>query len=391
MPEHGADARTVAGGTAEIPLAVEDALVVVKHRPFNAEAPIDALQEGRTPARRFYVRSHFDIPEIGPREWRLRIDGAVGHPVDLTYDALLALPAKTITTTMECAGNDRLRFAPLPKGEPWGSGAVSTGVWRGIPLQVVLERAGIQPEAVEILFEGADRGRPGENKPEITFARSLPLPKALDPDTLLAYELNDALLTPEHGGPVRLIVPDWYGVASVKWLSSIRALEKPFDGFFQVERYILDRPGDATKEPLSTMRVKALITNPAEGEALPLGRHLVGGMAWSGEGGIVGIEVSTEGEGGWQPARLVGERKPHTWQQWEWEWEATRPGRQVLRVRATDERGNVQPDAAAWNRLGYANNSVQALVVDIRDETGKELPSALRQAAHELDGWFFDI
>jgi len=315
---HGSSGR---GSTP--PDTAASTLMVVKDHPLNAEAPLQALRELYTANQHFYVRSHLDEPDLVPQDWLLHVEGAVTHPFELSLDALRVLPSRTISATLECAGNDRIGLAPLPKGEPWGSGAVSTGLWRGVSLSSVLQRTGLRPSVVEVRFDGADRGKPEGVDEEMAFARALPLAKALDPDTLLAYELNGAPLPPEHGGPVRLVVPDWYGMASVKWLQWIAALEQPFDGYFQTTSYVLERPGDASallpKEPLRTMRVKSLITSPAAGDAVPLGRQQISGVAWSGAGAIVKVEISVEGEGEWQPARLLGDAVPHAWRQWAWD------------------------------------------------------------------------
>jgi DMSO/TMAO reductase YedYZ molybdopterin-dependent catalytic subunit len=337
-------------------------LVVVKYSPFNAESPPAALSEDITPMAQFYVRSNFDVPALDPNAWRLRVDGAVNGAFEISLDDLRALPSRTLTATLECAGNSRTGLAPLPQGEPWGSGAVSTAGWRGVPVSSVLERADLRPEAVEVVFEGADGGKV-EGGQQTTFARSLPVERALHPDTLLVYEMNGAPLPPEHGGPMRLVVPGWYGMASVKWVVRIAAVEQPFAGYFQAQRYVFDVPGSATREPLREMRVKSMITAPVSGSVLPLGPQIVSGFAWSGAGAIRSVEVSVEGAGEWRPARLAGASTPYAWRRWEFEWTPTRPGRHVLRSRATDEQGNIQPDAAQWNRLGYANNAIHIVSV----------------------------
>ena len=342
-----------------------DPLVIVKRDPLNAEAPLSALRERLTPPEQFYVRNNFPVPNIATDEWRLVIDGAVERPVTLTWSDIQALRSQTLTATMECAGNGRTSFVPLPTGEPWALGAVSTAVWRGVSLRDLLHSAGLHESVVEILFEGADRGkREGYDKP-VTFARSLTLEKALHPDTLLAYEFNGIPLPAHHGGPLRLLVPGWYGMASVKWVTHIAALEQPFIGHFQTERYVLEVPGNPSVEPVREMRVRALITSPAPGAALAQGLQFISGMAWSGSGKIVRVEVSVEGEGSWQPATLAVETESYTWQQWQLEWQPPRPGRYVLRARATDEQGNTQPDAAPWNRLGYVNNSIQCVICEV--------------------------
>jgi DMSO/TMAO reductase YedYZ molybdopterin-dependent catalytic subunit len=348
------------------PGAEESGLIAVRQEPFNAEAPLAALRTPITPSDLFYVRSHFPVPALDRDNWRLLIEGG-SQPRTLTFAELAALPAQTLTATLECAGNDRRGFTPPPPGEPWGSGAISTGVWRGVALYRVLELAGVPDSAVELLFEGADHGAPAGNDAATGFVRALPRAQAFAPDTLLAYEMNGAPLPPAPGGPVRLLVPDWYGVASVKWLTRIAALAAPFVGFFQTERYILDIPGQTTAEPLRTMAVKSLITDPPPGAGAAGEPVRVAGMAWSGAGPIATVEVSVDGAG-WQPAHLAGAVPAHAWQPWEWEWAAPAPGRHTVRVRATDTQGNTQPQVAPWNRLGYVNNAIQALAIEIRAE-----------------------
>ena len=213
-------------------------LVPLKPSPFNAESAIAVLAAPVTPAPSFYVRSNFAVPDLDAAAFRLRVEGAVKTPFELSLDELKTLGARTISTVMECAGNNRLQLAPLPSGEPWHAGAVSAGEWTGVPLRPLLERAGLQSGVMEILFEGADHGKPKDGPGDIPFARSLPLEKALHDDTLLVYDLNGAPLPRDHGAPLRLVVPQWYGMASVKWLSRIEAITEPFTGYYQKNRYI---------------------------------------------------------------------------------------------------------------------------------------------------------
>nr|PZN34999.1 MAG: sulfite oxidase [Chloroflexota bacterium] len=337
--------------------------IIVSANPLNAEIPPDAWQHTITPTDQFYVRSHFAAPQADADSWSLQLSGALEGAREVTLAELRALPTRTLTATMECAGNDRLGFAPLCEGEPWGSGAVSTGVWTGVALRDLLARVRLRPTAVELLFTGADAGAPPDSSGALAFERSLPLAKALDPDTLLAFELNGAPLPHIHGGPLRLVVPGWYGMASVKWLTRITALEQPFAGYFQRERYVLVRPGEAERVPLGAMAVKSRITAPSEGATLPMGSHTVSGVAWSGSG-VARVEVRVDHDGAWQAARLHDGPR-YAWRRWEWTWEADEPGKHVLQVRATDEAGNTQPDVAAWNQFGYVNNAIQSVVVYI--------------------------
>ena len=342
-------------------------LVIVTAQPFNAEMPPEAWQAAVTPTEQFYVRNHFAVPELDPATWCLHIGGAVQHSQDLHLADLRAFPSRTVTTTMVCAGNNRLGFAPLAAGEPWGAGAVSTAAWQGVALRDVLSRAQLRHSTVELLFTGADQGVPQGEHETVAYARSLPLDKALDPDTLLAYAMNDAPLPPMHGGPVRLIVPDWYGMASVKWLAHVTAIEQPFDGYFQHQRYVIERPDQTAKLPVQTMRVETYITSPQGGDTLTIGKHSVRGVAWSGEEPIAQVEVRLDYDGEWQTARLVGDAQPHAWRAWEWIWQASEAGRHVLQARATDSQGHTQPEVAEWNRYGYANNAIQSVVVAVED------------------------
>lgn len=341
-------------------------LRVVKVAPFNAEAPLDALQADLTPSVAFYVRNHFPVPELDSRGYRVEVDGAVRRTLALRLKDLRAMRRHAIPATLECAGNGRTGLVPPPPGEPWQLGAVSTARWTGTLLCDVLERAGLRRGTVEVLVSGADRGFPPEGASEIPFARSLPLAKAMDPDTLLALEMNGEPLPPEHGGPVRLVVPGWYGVASVKWVVRIEALEEPFTGYYQVDRYVYDYADGSKPTPVTAMRVRSLILSPMDGETVHGGRMVVRGKAWSGEGAIARVEVAVEGGDAWRDARLLPPVSPYAWRPWEFVWDANEPGRHVLRSRATDVKGNRQPDAGQWNKLGYGNNAVQSIVVDAR-------------------------
>ncbi|HEX8701546.1 MAG TPA: sulfite oxidase [Myxococcaceae bacterium] len=334
-------------------------LVVVKPEPFNAETPLQALALSRTPTSAFYVRSNYAEPELPGAVHRLTVEGAVESAFTLEVGELARLSRRSLTVTLECAGNGRTGMSPLPEGEPWGQGALGTAIWTGVPLAEVLARARLRREVVEILIEGAD------GKGSKRFARALPVSKAVHPDTLLALEMNGAPLTRAHGAPVRLVVPGWYGMASVKWVTRLEALTQPFDGYYQRERYIYDTGAGREPEPVTRMRVKSLITGPAEGEQVKPGPVVVQGMAWSGERRVVQVEVAVDGGESWKPATLLEVPKPSAWVRWAFTWEDAKPGRHTLRARATDEAGETQPEAAQWNRLGYGNNAVQVRVVDV--------------------------
>lgn len=341
-------------------------LVTVKAQPYNAEAPHAGLAEPITPTARFYVRSNFAVPRIDARTHRVAVGGAVERAFDLGLDELRALGTRTVATTMECAGNNRLSLVPLPTGEPWLGGAVSTASWTGVPLRAVLERAGLREGVREILVTGADRGKPKDHPSEISFARSLPLEKAMDADTLLAFEMNGEPLPPDHGAPLRLVVPSWYGMAGVKWVARVDALTEPFTGYYQKSRYIYDYDDGNEPPPVTTMRVKAIVVSPMPGAEVPAGPVTVRGQAWSGVGEVVKVEVAIDGGDSWQEATLLDPVSPYAWRAWELTWQASDPGRHVLRARATDSRGNTQPDVARWNRYGYGSNAVQPTIVYVK-------------------------
>jgi DMSO/TMAO reductase YedYZ molybdopterin-dependent catalytic subunit len=347
------------------------ALVMISAAPFNAEAPPEALAGEITPTELHYVRSNFAVPA---HDGTLEIGGAVANPITLTPDDLRAMPAHERAVTLECAGNGRLEIRPLPIGEPWGDFAVSTARWTGALLHEVLERARPVSDGVEVRFEGADHGAyhlrpvlPETDKEDVRFVRALPLAHAADPaaEILIAYEMNGAPLRADHGAPFRIIVPNWYAVASVKWLKRIDVLTEPYRGEFQTGHYMYewaDRPSEA----VSVMRVRARITDPAHGSTIGRGTHTVRGKAWSGTGPVTRVEVGLTGAGDWHPARLEPANGPYQWQDWAFDWEASDVGRHTLRARATDAAGNVQPEVPAWNRLGYGNNAIEVSFVDVR-------------------------
>lgn len=338
-------------------------LVTIQPQPYNAEAPPHALDELYTPTPLHYVRSNFALPD---HDGVLEIDGAVANPTTLTLDDLRAMPAVELAMTMECAGNGRLRQTPLPVGEPWGNYAVSTARWTGARLHEVLERAQPSPDAFDVTFEGADRG-PYYQFEDISFKRALGYAHAADPSAqvLIAYEMNRERLNLDHGAPFRLIVPNWYGVASVKWLKRIEILTEPFDGEFQIGHYMYEWP-DRPHEPVTITRVRARITDPAPGAIIPLDTYTVRGKAWSGSGAVTHVHVATTGEGEWHAARVDPPKGPYMWQDWSFDWTPQSVGRHTLRARATDLAGNVQPDVPPWNRLGYGNNAVEVIYVDVR-------------------------
>ncbi|MGZ3407769.1 MAG: molybdopterin-dependent oxidoreductase, partial [Polyangia bacterium] len=288
----------------------DDRLVVVTESPFNAESGHPALAAAVTPSGAHYVRCNFDVPAIDVETHLIAVAGAVADAFTLAAPDLALLPQRSVTVTLECAGNGRLDMAPLPSGEPWHRGAVSTASWTGVPLAVLLDRAGLRDDVVEILVSGADRGTPSGARNETRFSRARPLDKAMDPNVIVAIEMNGRPLPPEHGAPARLIVPGWYGMASVKWLARIAALTEPFEGWFQKQRYVYDSGRE--QRPVDVMRVKSMIVAPESGVGVARGRLVVCGWAWSGAAPVAGVDVSLDGEE-WQAAQLDAALAPYAW------------------------------------------------------------------------------
>jgi DMSO/TMAO reductase YedYZ molybdopterin-dependent catalytic subunit len=318
---------------------------VVTAVPENSETPLEHVRSWVTPNRLFFVRNHFAMPAVELADWRLRVEGCVAQPASWTWDELTALPERTVFATVECAGNGRSFLQEHVHGVQWGAGAVGHAEWTGVPLYLVLERAGVQTAAIEVLFEGTDRGSESDHPEPMHFARSLPLAKALDPDTLLAFRMNGELLEPSHGFPVRLFVPGWYGVASVKWLRRIEVLDRPFQGYYQTKKYTVKKPTShgSRSEAVGPMAVKAEIILPAANAVLGVGTNRLFGVAWAGEEAVAKVCVSTDGGQSWDQADLIGPRAPYSWTLWEYLWEVAEAGDYHLLVRAEAENGAVQP------------------------------------------------
>jgi len=335
----------------------------------NHGMPLEALSHPITPIGLHYLLIHYDIPHLSPGAWRLEVDGEVERPLTLSLDDLRARPSKTVAATMECAGNGRVGLLPHVDSQPWLHEAVGTGEWRGVPLREVLEQAGLPDSAQEVLFTGLDRGV--EEEVEQNYQRSLPLAEALRDEVLLAYELNGSVLPPQHGYPLRLLVPGWYGMTSVKWLGRITVLDRPFEGFQMAKRYRLQRDEDDPGTPLTRMAPRALMIPPGVPEFHSRERYLerggckLRGRAWSGWAPIAGVDVSVDGGKTWAEAQARRDiDSPWAWCSWTYEWDAP-PGRHELCCRARDEAGNEQPLDGEWNVGGYCNNAVHRVVVNV--------------------------
>ncbi len=318
---------------------------IVTATPENSETPLEKVASWVTPNRLFFVRNHFDVPEIDLRTWRLRVEGCVERPRDWTFEELSGLPERTVFATVECAGNGRSFLSPHVHGVQWGAGAIGHAEWTGVPLRVVLEQSGLKPDALEIVFYGRDAGSEADHPEPMPFARSLPMKKALDGNTLLATRMNGEPLEPNHGFPVRVIVPGWYGVASVKWVHRLDVVRQPFKGYFQTKKYTVQRNTSRGPETVivQEIAVKSEIVRPRAGEVLGLGVNRLFGVAWAGEDAVARVEVSTDGGRSWADAELLGPSARVSWTLWAYLWEVAEPGGYTLLSRAVSAGGRVQP------------------------------------------------
>jgi DMSO/TMAO reductase YedYZ molybdopterin-dependent catalytic subunit len=337
----------------------------------NPGMPLEALRRPITPIGMHYVLVHFDIPDVDPAAFELVVDGRVRTPAALTLAELRARPAVSMPVMLECAGTGRARLAPRPVSAPWHDEAIGCAEWTGTPLRAVLEEAGVLDDAVEILFTAEDRGV--DQGVEQQYQRSLPVDEAMGDDVLLAYAMNGQPLPPAHGFPLRLVVPEWYGMASVKWLRSITAIAQPFEGVQQTLLYRYRRSAEDPGAPVTRKRPRALMAPPGIPDFLtrvrhlPVGRTVVEGRAWAGRERVSRVEFSADGGTTWSDARLEAPNGSHGWSAWSHGWDAGEPGDYELCVRATDTAGAVQPldSADAWNQGGYGVNAVQRVTVSV--------------------------
>jgi sulfane dehydrogenase subunit SoxC len=332
----------------------------------NHSMPLEMLRHDITPAGLHYLLIHFDIPYTDGSDWRVEVGGHVDKPLTLDIETIRSLPAVTHPVVMECAGNGRARLEPRPLSQPWLEGAVGNAEWTGTPLAAVLEQAGVRDGAVEVVLTGADRGV--QDDVEHDYERSIPIDEAMRPDVLLAYEMNGEPLLPQHGFPVRAIVPGWYGMTNVKWLRRVTVVSEPFDGFQQAVAYRFTTSEDDLGRPVTRMRPRSLMVPPGIPHFFSRERQLrpgpctLRGRAWSGQGAIERVEVSTDGGASWADAQLGAPGGPHAWTGWSFDWTAE-PGTYELCSRATDITGAAQPLDPDWNLHGVENNGVQRVPV----------------------------
>ncbi|MYW02695.1 sulfite oxidase [Streptomyces sp. SID3343] len=378
-PNEPAAAPTTTSTTAR-PAKVLAAPGIVKPLPpdvftirgTNAETNFAALRGTgyHTPVERFFVRNHTATPVLSARDWRLRLWGSglrgfVDHAgaVELDLDDLRRLPAVTHTAAIECAGNGRSFFTSQQgeavSGTAWTLGAIGVARWRGARLSDVLRRVGVRRDAVDVMPRGLDDAYVSAGVDLGRVRRPLPLSKALD-DVILAYEMNGEPLTPDHGAPVRVVVPSWVGIASIKWVGDIEVSAQPLYSPWNTDFYRLFGPAYPAggSAPLTRQTLKSAFELPAGARFAPRVGHRLHGRSWSGAGGVRRVEVSTDGGASWRPADVRDEPRRDGWVRWSVDWRPTRPGSVELLARATDTAGNTQPERTTANAQGYFFDAV---------------------------------
>lgn len=364
----GMAALALAGRKARAFLQLHPDLNVRQQEPLNAETPTSAFADFITPNELFFIRGHNRIPASGGPD-RIEIAGLVDQELSITLEELEAMDPVTVTAVLQCSGNGRANYEPQVGGVLWDRGAVGNAEWTGVRLRDLLHRAGIGEGARHVRTAGVDEPIGPDGFP---FLRSLPMARALHPSTLVAYRMNGEPLPREHGGPLRLVVPNWFGNHWTKWLGRIEVSRDEADGHYQKEAYRIPEyaiapgtaPDPSAMETVTVMPVKSLFARPMNGSTVAPGRVEVVGVAWSGMGPIDRVEVAVGPEGNYRPATLVGPKRPFAWRHWRFDWQAE-PGTYELRVRATDAKGLTQPDAVPWNPKGYIWNGVDRIEVRV--------------------------
>jgi len=361
-------------------------MIVRSARPEDFEMPLEGFSNWITPVDKFFVRHHHYAPQVDLSSWQLEIGGLVDRPSALSFEQLKKLPRVEQVAVLECAGNGRAFYEPSVIGLQWAYGALGNGRWAGVRLADLLKTAGVKTGAREVLFDGADQ--PVGAMPK--FQRTIPLDKALHPDTLLVYELNGAPLPMLHGFPLRLVVPGWAGDCWSKWVSKITLLDKDFDGFFMTTAY--RHPGKAvtpgatidpkTMQPVTSLRVKSVIATPLDRSAAAPGPLRISGAAWTGAGQIAEVRVSLDGGRTWTAARLGPDQSRYAWRLWELITPPLAAGFYNILAQARDSEGNVQPFAQEWNPSGYLWNVVQQVGITV----GASTPASYRTACLPCHG-----
>jgi len=374
-------------------------MIIRSVRPEDLEMPLSGFADYITPVEHFFVRTHVYVPTVNMDEWRLRVEGEVSSPLTLTIEDLKKIPAVELVSVVECAGNGRAFYEPAAAGLQWRNGSVGNARWRGVRLADVLKRAGIKDSAQEILFDGADV--PLGTMPD--FQRSIPVRKALDANTLLAYEMNGEALPVKHGFPLRVVAPGWASDSWVKWLTSIRVLDKEHDGFWMKGAYRRPAkpvaPGTAVPQeqmqPVTSLKVKSVIAAPLDGAQAVAGKPLaIRGVAWSGDRGpVAAVDVSVDDGRTWKPATLhANQRTQFGWRQWEFNWTPSEKAYYTILARARDAAGNTQPFDQEWNPAGYNWNAVPRVGVDVVGElSGTIQPSPPSGSSEPIPGAFKSV
>ena len=331
-------------------------------RMVRIRTPVMDLEGLITPTHLHYTVQHFAVPPvIETKDWRLQVFGAVKNPLTLNFDQLRRFPARSVRTVMECSGSDATYFEYFKGAGPRPSRTkeamiLSASEWTGVPLAAVLQEAGLTAKSLYARAEGSDQGVPAtaaSGTQPFYYDKGLPIQKALDPDTILAWAQNGQLLEHLHGAPVRLLVPGWSGNWSVKWLTKLEVTEHEPDCWYHYQFYYYgDAPDDPNKELITTIGVKSIITQPNDDtETLPCGVHMIRGYAWSGAGAVVQVEVSVDGGDTWHAAHIEPPRERFMWVRWSYRWDARRKGNYMLMSRATDEVGRVQSHEPRYNNM----------------------------------------
>jgi DMSO/TMAO reductase YedYZ molybdopterin-dependent catalytic subunit len=338
--------------------------------PLVVGLQLPAMEEEITPTENFFVRNHYSQPEIDINSWRLKISIDDKVITSLSYEDITSLNSTKFNSLLECAGNSRASIQPPVEGLLWDNSGVSSANWTGIPVSDILSELNLD-EYLEVAFIGADSGINPSTKQNEFFGSSLTVEQAGNPQVILAYEMNEQPLTKDHGFPVRVLIPGWYGMASVKWLTEIKVMSNAYYGFHQSENYVYQHLGDldsSSPERVTSMQVKSLITFPTRGTTITESSTSISGKAWSGTGEIEKVDVSTDGGQTWKPANLKENSDSRAWTSWEFPWNNPTPGYYVVQSRAQDSNGNFQPTKATWNFRGFGNNSIHSVPVRIKPD-----------------------
>jgi DMSO/TMAO reductase YedYZ molybdopterin-dependent catalytic subunit len=346
---------------------VKPYLIPKRLHPENQEAPIHFLKDEIVDKKYFYRRNHFSYPHFTSSFYLLPIDGLVHTPRTFSLQEIYSLPSKTIKMVLECSGDKRGLFEPKVFGDQWGHGAINQGIWKGVSLRTLLPYTGLLDRAKEIVFEAYDYGQRPDSDQMFHFSRSLPIDKALEPDTIIAYEHNNEPIPFKHGFPLRLIVPNWYAMASVKWVKKITVIDNEFKGPFQAVDYVYypNKENDHGKFPVTTIQINSTIQFPLHMQLLHTGIYEISGIAWTGTGMITKVEVSLDDGHTWNTCQITSTPEKCTWSSWSYNWDAHKKGEYIIKSKATDSHGNVQPIHPFWNRKGYGYNAIDGIKVKV--------------------------